>query len=150
MEKTLSVILIVAALIIGAICGVVLTPSEDVNCPVCEVCDVCEVCNCEADLSGCAICEATPNELLDTAIIDVLEYLDDEDELTCNGEEYDADEVEVTKIYDDFVVEYDDEDYEISGKIKLNYKQDDEKRCREAIEFSVVYEEDEDPEITIL
>lgn len=87
---------------------------------------------------------------LNPAITEVINYLDDEDELECGGDDYNVDEVTVSRTYNDFKVEYSDTDeYTVSGEIKLNFKQSDEKRCREDVKFSVFYELDENPAITI-
>ena len=84
------------------------------------------------------------------AIQDVLTDLDDDDLFECNGDDYDLDEVNVNKIYDAFSVTYlDDDKYEVSGKVRLNFKQDDEKRCRDVLDFTVTYEEGEDPVVVI-
>ena len=97
------------------------------------------------------VASAEANALLGQAVKDMLYELEDDDELECDGEDYDVDEVEVRRIYDAFKVVYEDEDeYTVTGKVKLNFKQDDEKRCRETVEFSVYYEEGEDPEVEIL
>jgi len=154
MERTLSVILIVLALVLGLVCGVIFTPSE--NCEVCKTCEVCpaipecEVCEVCEVAEPCDTCEATSNELLDLAIEDVLDYLEDEDKLICDNNEFDRDEVSVRKIYDTYSIEYDDDEYTVAGKVKLNFKEEDEKRCREVFDFTVFYDPDEDPEITIL
>jgi len=61
----------------------------------------------------------------------------------------DMDEVTVSKVYDEFSIEFNDDEYTVYGKVKLNFKQEDEGRCRDTFEFSVFYEEDEEPEVEI-
>jgi len=96
-------------------------------------------------------CGVTVDDLLATAIEDFLKELDDEDELECDGDNYDLEEVKVSRVYDEYTIEYvDDDEYEVIAKVKLNFKQEDEKRCREIYDFKVLYEEDEEPVVTIL
>jgi hypothetical protein len=157
MEKNVGMllgILAVLCLLVGFSVGYIMAPDNCPECPTCPVqtcpdCPVteCEVCETETVTCETVVCEDTANELLDVAIADLMDYLEDEDELVCDDEEFDRDEVEVRKIYDEFSVDFDDDEYTVFGKVKLNYKQEDEKRCRDVIEFSVFYEPDEEPEI---
>lgn len=88
---------------------------------------------------------------LNPTIAEVIDYLDDEELLKCDGDEYDLDEITVSRVYNEFKVEYSDiDEYTVSGEIKLSFKQDEEKRCRSNVAFSVFYEPDEDPVVTIL
>lgn len=92
-----------------------------------------------------------PQKLLDQSVEDLLEYLDDEDLLVCDGDEYDQKEVVVKKVYDEFSVTFDEDDeYTVAGKVKLSYKQEDIARCLDTLEYEVFYEPDEDAEVTIL
>lgn len=144
MEKLLATTLMILSLIVGVIGGAVFFTEDAVACPaekVCPSCPVVEQVVCEQD--------TTANDLLDQAIDDTMEYLDDEEEFRCGRDDYDMDEVEVSKIYDEFTVEFDDEDYTVEGKFKLNFKMDEEKRCRKTVDFEVFYEEDEEPVVTV-
>jgi len=150
----LWVIALILAAIVGAVIGFAVHADceECIECEVCQECEVCDECT-ECEVAECEVveCGSTPINLLDTAVDDLLEHMDDEDLLECNGEEYNSDEVTVKKIYDSFAVEYlDDDEYEVSGEVKLQYKQEDEKRCTDAVEFTVLYEEGEDPVVEIL
>jgi len=143
-------------LIVVACLAAVIGYAAHSNCDECEVCTVCEVpepCECEVcEVTECEVieCADTADDLLDVAIEDLLEHMDDEDLFVCDGDEYDVDEVTVKKIYYGYSVVYlDDDEYEVSGEIRLNFKQKDERRCRETVDFTVLYEEGEDPEITI-
>ena len=80
------------------------------------------------------------------------DILEDLDLLECNGEEYDIDQVKITKVYDSFGVSIEDEDnYEVTAGVKLKYKQEDEKQCYNIVDFKVIWDEDEkDPEVEIL
>lgn len=143
MEKLLATTLMILSLIVGVIGGAVFFTEDAVACPaekVCPSCPVVEQVVCEQD--------TTPNDILNTTIDDVLNYLEDEEELVCDSDDYDLNEVDVSKVYDDFTIEYDDDQLEVKGKMTLNFKMDEEKRCRDTIRFKVVYEDDEEPVIT--
>lgn len=89
-------------------------------------------------------------QYLDVAVDEVLKYLEDEDLLFCNGKEYDADETSISKVYDNWSVAFDEEEYTVIGSLKLKFKESDLRSCRETFDFKVFYEEDEKPEVTIL
>ena len=95
---------------------------------------------------------------LDSALEEFLSAVEDEedeaghtvDALSCGETEYDFDEISVSRVYDKWSVEYDEEDTTVDFEVKLKYKEDDEKSCRLRYDVSVHYEEDEDTEVTIL
>ena len=148
-------LIVIAALLVGGFVGSMSFPVEKIvekEVPVEKIVEVpvnvpVPVCS---DLCCTDVCSETPEDLLEKAIDDFLVYMDDEDELSCGGDEFDLDEVNVAKVYDEYKIEYDGTDYTVYGTVKLNFKQDDEKRCRDTYDFSVFYEEDEEPEVTIL
>ena len=149
----LWVIAVVVVACLAAIIGYAVVPDCD-ECEVCTICEVCEPVECEVceECSECEVieCADTANDLLNIAIEDLINHMDDKDVLKCNGD-YDVDEVTATKIYDEFKVIYgDDDEYKVDGKVKLNFKQEDEPRCRKTVKFTVFYETDEDPKVTIL
>lgn len=80
---------------------------------------------------------------------------DEEDEagndvevLECSGDNYDFDEVSVSKVYDSWTLEYSDEDeYTVDFEVKLKYKESDERSCRDTYDVTVTYEEGEDTEV---
>ncbi len=78
-----------------------------------------------------------------------LEEIEDDDDLQeCDSDEYDIDQVKVKKVYDDWSVEYDDEEPTVYFTVKLKYLDGDvEDKCYAKYNVDVFYEEDEDPEV---
>ncbi len=89
------------------------------------------------------------NTFLEDSVEEVMKYLDDEDMFVCDNNTYDSDEVVISKIDDNWKVEYDEEDYTVSGNLRLKFKESDLRSCRESFDFEVFYEESEDPEVTM-
>ena len=142
MNNILSVFLVIAALVIGSFAGAFLFPNEvEVEVPGdCDACPTCEVCP-DIDVE-------TPLDLRDQAFEDFWAYLDDEDKFICSDKEYDEDEVSLSKMYDEFSIEYDGDEYTVDFSAKLKFKESDLRSCRETFDVSVYYEEGEDPEVT--
>lgn len=137
MDKTLAVILMIVALIVGGLAGAVVFPKTVVQEKEVIIEVPVEV---EVPVSY------TADAVMQIAIDDVLDKMDDNDQLRCGGDDYNLAEVSVVKLYDGHsVVFVDDDEYIVKGEIKLNFKQDDVKRCRRNVEFKVLYEEGEDP-----
>jgi len=90
---------------------------------------------------------------LDQAIEDFLdEWDDDERVLFCDGNEYDEDDIEISKIYDKWFYSFLDEDdnkYEVAFKVKLRYKEEDSRSCTNKYPILVEYEDGEDPVISL-
>jgi hypothetical protein len=88
----------------------------------------------------------------DDAVKDFMTEVEDNDDfLVCGDESYDFDQVKLSKVYDEFSVTGDNEDYTVTAKVKLKYLDTDvEDKCYETYEFKVVYEEDEDPVVEVL
>lgn len=78
----------------------------------------------------------------------IAELEEDDDLLYCDEHEYDEDEVSESKVYDSYVVSFDDEDHTVDFSIKLKYKEEDKESCKAVWDVSVFYEEDEDPELS--
>lgn len=154
MEKQLTSILVILAFIIGAVGGNVFSPektiTEFVNVEVPgEAPDPVEI-PVEVEVVKRV---ADPSLILDNAVATFLEELEDDDDLedtlTCNGNDYDFDEVSVSKVYDGYTISVDDDEQEVEFKIKLKYDEDDERSCKQRYDVSVFEEIDEDVVITI-
>jgi len=91
-----------------------------------------------------------PLELREQAYEDFLEYLDDEDLFVCDGNEYRKSEVSLYKMYDEYSVSFDGDEYTVKFKTKLRFKEEDESSCKKLFEVEVYYPEDGEPEVTIL
>lgn len=142
MDKNLATILIVFGLIIGFSTGFVVSPTETkevvkevfVDVPV-EV----EVEKLVADSS----------EYLNLAVEDFMGYVDDEELFECSDYEYNIDEISIVRVYDNWNLDFDDEDYTVAFSIKLEYDEDDERSCKKVYEVEAYYEADEDVEVSL-
>lgn len=156
MEKVYAwaILALFVGLVLGGIFSVQLFPKEvevEPDCPSSPVCEVCEVC------PESTVCEEVEPEEIERdyrneAYLSVLEEIGDEDEfLTCEDYEYDADEVEVSRWYDDWGIEWsDDDEYTVWFTAKFRFDTEDDRPCRETRTYSVFYEEGEDPEVELV
>ena len=115
-----------------------------------------EICG---ELCECPVCE--DQDLLQLAVEDFMKAVEDE-EVELNGEEinllkvdgtgheYDFDEISISKVYDDYTIDYDRDEAIVTFDIKLKYKEDGEESKKVKYNVEVVFEEDEDTEVTIL
>lgn len=68
--------------------------------------------------------------------------VEDEDRLlVCDGHEYDFEDVEVSRIYDEYSYTFDDEDLTVDFKVKLTYDEEDSRSCKKTFEPSVYFED---------
>lgn len=79
---------------------------------------------------------------------------DEEDEagedvevLECDGDNFDFDELSVSRVYDEWSVSFDDDERTVEFEVKLKYKEQDERSCRNTYDVEVHWEEDEDTEV---
>lgn len=153
MENWLIGTLIVACLIVGVVVGGVAF-SNDIEI---EVPTDCPVQNCPtlpdvavdcptADPVVCEVCTASVADLQDEAITKFLEEVeDDEDLLRCGGDEFDLDQIEVKRIYDEWSTEFDEDDYVTSLTIKLKYLDGDvEDKCYKTFDVELEYDSEDD------
>jgi hypothetical protein len=81
------------------------------------------------------------------------EVADDDDYLVCGGEEYDVDNVKISKIYDGYSVKVDDisdNEYTVAFKVKLKYLDADvEEKCYNTFDVEVVYPKDHDSDVDV-
>ena len=67
----------------------------------------------------------------------------------CNSHEYDFNDIVLSKVYTNYEVSHEDEDtYTVSFEAKLRYSEDG-KNCFDNYKVSVLYDEDENPEVTV-
>lgn len=90
--------------------------------------------------------------LLDSAVEAFLEEVsDDEDFQRCSDVEYDEDQIEVKKLYEDYTINFDEDEYEVIFSVKLKYLDNDvEEKCYNSYDVSVLFEDEEDPVVEIL
>ena len=145
MENTLSTILIVLALLIGAVCGAVIVPGNDtieyVDVPGETVEVIKEV---FVDVPA----EVSTTNQLDLAVAEFLIAVENEEDEAGNDinvlGRYDFDEMEVSRIYDDYNIEYQDDETTIDFKIRLRFDEDDARAVKKTYNVTVIFEEDED------
>lgn len=142
MDYKLSILFVALGLLIGVGLGAVYSPSETVitekivEVPVIETIEV-------------PVEVLTYKNHLDESVDLFLAELDEDDELlTCEGYEFDFDDVSLNRLYDEYRVSFDDEDKTVDFTVKLKYKEDDRETCRQTFDVSVFYEEDEDAEVS--
>jgi len=91
----------------------------------------------------CAVCET---EIIDDTIdyfaiateVAMEEFLDDYDG------RYNEDEIDWHKLYDEWSIEFDDEDYVVEFRAKISFDEDDEERKVKKYDFEVSYDADDD------
>jgi len=86
---------------------------------------------------------------LQTAIDD---FMNDklEDMTSCKGDEYDEEQIIISKIYDEWAVLFDEDKHDVEFKVKLKYLDSDvEAKCYDTCEVKVSYEEDEDAQYDV-
>jgi hypothetical protein len=88
-------------------------------------------------------------KLLDDAYNELLNHMEDEDLLVCNGDEYSLSEVSKARAIEEYSVDLDDEDTTISFSVKLRFDEDSERSCYDTIDAEVYFEEGEDAVVTI-
>lgn len=145
MENTLATILMIVFLLIGAVGGVVLTPQEE--CPVVEPEVIYQ------NVSVPEFVEIPAPSMLDLAVAEFMQAVEDEEDEAGNDIDvlgsYDFDEIEVSKVYDDYSVKYDDEITTVKFSIKLRFDEDGEASEKETYDVKVIFDEDEDTEVEV-
>lgn len=154
------VIFAIIGLLVGGFFGAMMFPVMVEVPKECPECPECLPCICEECPQPVTEIEEVPLDTYETfvlpAVDDFLEWMDEEEEyLTCGRcrgrcTEYDIEQIEVRKIYDDYKVEFDDDEYEVCFKVKLKYLDEAvEEKCYRTLDVCVFYEPDEEPQITV-
>ena len=156
MENTLSVSLMIAFLLIGAVGGAILVPGNDtieyVDVPVPG-----ETKTVYQNVSVTEYVEIPAVNQLDLAVAEFLTAVEDEDiELMVEGENndtidlleyYDFDEFELSKVYDEYTITYDDDKTTVDFEVKIKFKEKDETSYRYLFDVTVIFELEEDTEV---
>lgn len=144
MENTLSVSLMIAFLLIGAVGGVVLAPEKTEI----EYVDKIEY----QEISVIEI-EYISISQLDLAVAAFLEAVEDEEDQAGNSVNvlgsYDFDEIEVSKVYNEYSVYYDNDKTTVEFSIKLKFDEDGEPSEKEIFDVEVVFEDNENTEVYV-
>jgi uncharacterized protein YneF (UPF0154 family) len=145
MSLGLAILLIVVALVIGILGTIFLTPEPEakiiykdklVEVPV-------------------EVIKQVPmdfKQTYDSAVSELMKEVRKNSNLQkCDGDEYLISEISVKKSDAfDFSIEVEEDAKTIESTVKLAYKQDELKRCFKEVDFKVIYEEEEKPEVIIL
>ena len=150
MENTIVGIFVILALVLGLVGGAVITPNQTETLTVYQD-KIVEV-PVEVPVETLVEVEA-PNQL-DLAVAAFMLAVEDEEDEAGNDVDvlgkYNFDEVEISKIYKDHNVSYEDDITTIDFSIKLRFDQDDESAKKKTYDVKVIFEEDEDTEISFV
>lgn len=104
----------------------------------------------EVEVTKEVIVEVPAPSVLDKALATFLKAVEDEEDEAGNDitileyEEYDFNEISVSKVYDDYNVTYVDDCTVVDFKVKLKFKVEGETSHRMTYNVTVTYQEDED------
>ena len=152
MENTIVTIFVILALIVGAVGVAVFTPSKTETVVEYQDKIVEKIVNVTVE----KLVEIPAPDMLSLAVDAFLVAVDDEEVLNKSDDEevdvlsdytngsYDFNEVEVSRVYDDYTVEYYDDKTIVSFSIRLRFDEDDEPSEKETFDVVVIFEEDED------
>jgi len=146
MEKTLVMILVGLAFVLGIVGGAVFAPTDiEYKDKIVEELVY-------QNVSVDKIVEIETNQL-ELAVAEFLKAVENEEDEAGNSVDvlgdYNFDEIEVSKVYDDYTVEYDGSETIVNFSIKLRFDDEDAKAVKETFDVQVIFEEDEDTEVTI-
>ncbi len=136
----LLVVIAVAFLLIGGLVGYNMAPTKVVTETVTEVV--------YQNVSVEKLVEIPAPDMLSLAVDAFLIAVEDEEDEAGNDVDvlgsYDFDEVEVSRVYDDYTVNYNDDETTVSFRIRLRFDEDDEPSEKETFNVVVIFEEDEE------
>ena len=151
MEKNtggIIVVFVILSLLVGFALGAVLI-GEDVE-TIKEV-EVTKIVN--VTVEKLVEVELPAPDMLSLAVDAFMQAVEDEEDEAGNDVDvlgsYDFDEVEVSRVYDDYTVSYDDEVTTVDFSIKLRFDEDGEASEKETYDVTVIFEEDEDTEVEV-
>jgi len=152
-----TTITIIATFLIGAIFGAIIF-SSNTEVPVQPSQQVCENLGFPSiEVEKIVEIPATCPEVISVSLQDkalatfLLAIENEEDEagneidlLECDGNSYDYSDIAVSKVTDEWSVEYDDDKTIVNFTVRLKYHEQDRESCRESYSVTVTYETDED------
>ena len=150
MEKNVGYALIVIAvafLLIGGLVGYNMAPTKVVT-------ETETITNVEyQNVTVEKLVEIPAPNMLSIAVGEFMQAVEDEEDEAGNNVDvigtYDFDEIEVSKIYNDYSVQYDDDKTIVNFSIKLRFDEDGEASEKETFDVTVIFEEDEDTEVEV-
>jgi len=147
MENTIVTMFVIWALLIGFVGGYVVSPADTETVYEDKIVEV------PVNVSVEKLVEVPAPDLLSLAVDAFLIAVEDEEDEAGNDVDvigtYDFDEIEVSRIYDDYSVTYDDDKTIVGFKIKLRFDEEGEKSEKQTYDVSVTFEDDEDTEVKI-
>ena len=150
MENTIVIILVALALVVGVVGGAVFTPN-DVETKI-EYQD--RIVEKLVNVTVEKLVEIPEQDMLSLAIDAFLQAVDDEEDEAGNDVDvlgnYNFDEVEVSKVYNEHTVFYNDDETTVDFSIRLRFKEDDSVAEKITYDVTVTFEEDEDTEVLAL
>lgn len=149
MENTIVTIFVILALIVGAVGGAVFTPNSTEIETVYQDKIVEKIVNVSVD----KLVEVPAPDMLSLAVDAFLQAVDNEEDDAGNDVDvlgnYNFDEVEVSKIYDDYTVEYNGDEITVDFSIRLRFKEEDSVADKTTYNVTVIFEEGEDTEVEV-
>jgi len=137
------------ALLVGFALGAIMMGEDTetiVNVPVEKIVNV----------SVVELVEMPAPDMLSLAVDAFMQAVDDEEVINGTGSDeadimgqYDFDEIETNKVYDEYNVSYDDEVTTVDFSLRLRFDNDDDVE-KESYDVKVVFEEDKDTRVSIL
>ena len=150
MEKNVGYALIVIAvafLLIGGLVGYNMAPTKVVT-------ETETITNVEyQNVTVEKLVEIPAPNMLSIAVGEFMQAVEDEEDEAGNNVDvigtYDFDEIEVSKIYNDYSVQYDDDKTIVNFSIKLRFDEDGEASEKETFDVTVIFEDGEDTEVEV-
>lgn len=145
MENTIVTLFVALAFVLGMISGAVITPNDTETVIVYEdkiVESIVEV--------PVEVVVNAPNQL-ELAVAEFMNAVDEEEDEAGNSVDvlgtYDFDEVEISRVYDDWSVAFNNDKTTVDFRVKLRFDEDGEASEKETYDVTVIFEEDEDTEV---
>jgi len=146
MEKNTSgiiVVFVILSLLVGFALGAVLVGEDTETIKEVEVTKIVNV-----TVEKLVEVELPAPDMLSLAVDAFMQAVEDEEDEAGNDVDvlgsYDFDEVEVSRVYDDYTVSYDDEVTTVDFSIKLRFDEDGEASEKETYDVTVIFEEEDD------
>ena len=149
MENTIVGIFVILALVLGLVGGAVITPNQTETLTVYQD----KIVEVPVEVPVETVVEVEAPNQLDLAVEAFMQAVEDEEDEAGNDVDvlgnYDFDEVEISKVYDDYNVSYEDDTTTVDFSIKLRFDMDDKKAVKETYDVTVRFEDKEDTEVII-
>lgn len=150
MENTIVTIFIILALALGFVGGAVLIPGTTDT----EIVYKDKIVEKEVEVAVEKLVEIPSPDMLSLAVDAFLIAVENEEDEAGNDVDvlgnYNFDEVEVSKVYDEYSVEFNDDEKVVEFSIRLRFKEEGVQSEKETYDVRVIFEEGEDTEVEVL